>query len=149
MPNYSEMWEKYKQEVLNRVQNPGQTLATALEQGMPTEEQPLGMFGLGGITKMHGTPSVFKTPRKEPIPWKYDEPSLKIPEGYKMSTDNTVITLPEGVKMYKLEDGGYIDETGKISFKSLKELLERPPDVFKSNRPSSPFYKDPFKDTTQ
>ena len=144
---------QYGGEVKNRVMNPGRTLATALQEGMPTEQNPLGMFGAGALTKMHGLPNVFKTKRKEMPDWKYDEPKSAIPEGFKAAKDNQVIQLPDGTKMFKLQDGSYTDTTGKLMFPDLKALFEHvknpPPEVMRSNRPSSPFYKDPFTDTTQ
>lgn len=42
----------YGERVVSRVTHPLETLAKALKEGMPTEENPLGMFGIAGIT--HG-----------------------------------------------------------------------------------------------
>lgn len=153
MPDYNRMWEQYKQDVLNRVQNPGQTLATALREGMPTEQNPLGMFGAGGITKVHGLPEVFKGAREKALDWPLTEPKSMLPEGVKPSKDFTKIKLVNGTIMHKLDDGRFIDETGKLVFDDLKALIEHiknpMPAVIGSNGPSSPFYKDPFKDTTR
>jgi len=96
-----------------------------LKEGVPTEQNPMGMFGAGGVTKlMHGLPPVFRTNRKEMPNWKYDEPKSAIPEGYTAAKDNQMITLNDGTKMYKLNDGRYVDTTGKLEFPDLKALFE-------------------------
>ena len=146
---------QYGGEVKNRVMNPGQTLATALQQGMPTQENPLGMFGAGAITKLHNMPNVFKSnrPGGGMEGWKYDVPKSALPEGVKASNDNLVISLHDGTKMYKLDDGSFTDTTGKITFKDLPSLFDHiknpPPQVVRSNRPENLQYKDPFGDTTK
>ncbi|MDX9756252.1 MAG: hypothetical protein RBT52_01905 [Sulfurimonas sp.] len=155
MPDYSAMWEQYKKDVLNRIQNPGQTLAIALKEGIPTEENPLGMFGFGGITKLNkGTPSVFTSGRtKEPIPSYYSDTPSNLPEGTRLHKDNEIFHLKDGTILYKISDGSFVDKTGSIRFEDKQQLLDSiltpTPKVFKSNRPSSLNYKDPFKDTTK
>lgn len=137
---------QYGGEVKNRVMNPGQTLATALQQGMPTEQNPLGMFGFGGL----GTVG------------KVAKAAEHTPEELFMlrrHSDGSKITLPDSTKIFKMKDNSWVDEKGKIVFEdtqhmydSLKDLqmvkqqqqMAPMPDVMRSNRPSSPFYKDPF-----
>ena len=134
---------QYGGEVKNRVMNPGQTLATALQQGMPTQENPLGMFGVGNIAKAgkateHTAEELFRLRRHG---------------------DGSKITLPDNTKIFKMKDNSWVDETGKIIFEdsqhmydSLKDLQMAKqqqanatmPNVMSSNRPSSPFYKNPF-----
>lgn len=48
--NMAGMFENYINTVKGRLADPLGTLATALKEGMPTKENPLGMFGFGGIT---------------------------------------------------------------------------------------------------
>lgn len=45
------MFEDYVGRVKGRFADPLGTLATALKEGMPTKENPLGMFGFGGLVK--------------------------------------------------------------------------------------------------
>jgi hypothetical protein len=145
-------YNEFKKDPINTF---GKTLATALQQGMPTQENPLGMFGAGAITKMHGLPNVFKSNRHSGgmEGWKYDVPKSALPDGVKASKDNLVISLHDGTKMYKLDDGSFTDTTGKITFKDLPSLFDHiknpPPQVVRSNRPENLQYKDPFGDTTK
>lgn len=138
----------YGGQVKNRVMNPGQTLSAALQQGMPTQENPFGMFGAGAVTKIHGLPNVFRGGRGELPKWDYDVPKSQIPEGMKAAKDGQVIQLKDGTKLFKLDDGGYTDVTGKITFPDLQTLFEHirnpTPQVVRSNRLSSPFYKNPL-----
>src|SRR5574340_755774 len=48
--NMAGMFENYINTVKGRLADPLGTLATALKEGMPTKENPLGMFGFGGLT---------------------------------------------------------------------------------------------------
>ena len=144
--------KQYGGEVKNRVMNPGQTLATALQQGMPTEQNPLGMFGAGALTKMHNLPNVFKSgrPKGGMGVWEYDVPKSDFPEGLKASKDKLVVPLPDGTKVYKLDDGSFTDTTGNITFKDLPELFNyiRNPNTLSSTIENLQ-YKDPFGDTTK
>jgi len=139
-----EYLRQYGGEVKNRVMNPGQTLATALKEGMPTEQNPLGMFGVGSVGKVgKGVEESFLT---------------------NMSKDKQKIILPDKTAIFKTKEGTWVNDQGKLIFEdsqhmmdSLRDLqmfqkqqnMSMLPDVMSSNRPSSPFYKDPFKDTTR
>lgn len=157
-----EYLRKYGAEVKNRVMNPGQTIAAALKEGMPTEQNPLGMFGFGGITKFG------RQPKRIPV----EEPTKELLDHSLRANDWQSVTLPDKTPLYKLKDGAWADDTGKVVFEdtqhmfdSLRDLrmametkqntminpaiVPNSPQVMRSNRPSSPFYKDPFMDTTK
>ena len=128
----------YGEQVKERVTNPLQTLATALEEGMPTEENPTGMFGAGGITKIHGLPEVFKSQGSKAPDWKFEEPRSSIPEGFKPSKDMAKVRLDDKTTMYKLDDGRFINEGGDIILDDLQALIDHiknpSPKVIRSNR---------------
>lgn len=149
MPDYAAMWEQYKKDVLNRVQNPGQTLATALQQGMPTEQNPLGMFGFGGMTKVgKGMPQVFHSYREG-----VELPSFSFPQEMLSKLDkNHETTHFLGKKLYKLKDGSYIDETGLHMFENDADLAKAFKNLEKAKVKEeiyNPNYKPPFEDTTR
>lgn len=146
MDMYKEWFVPYAGQVKYRILNPGQTLATALKEGMPTQENPVGMFGIGSIGKAG---RVAKRLVQE-VPEEIDQTLRHV--------SRQKVTLPTGEQVMKMKDGTWADQTGKTIFDdtqhmydSLKDLSmsksQMMPDVMSSNRPSSPFYKDPFGDT--
>ena len=151
MQMYKQWFTPYAEEVKQRVANPGQTLATALQKGMPTEQNPMGMFGAGGLGTIG---KVAKAAEHTP------EELFRL----RRHGDATKITLPDSSEVFKMKDNSWADKTGKVVFEdtqhmydSLRDLnmqkqqqqMAPTPNVISSNRPSSPFYKDPFGDTTK
>ena len=154
MPDYNKMWEEYKNSVINRVSNPGQTLATALQEGMPSEENPVGMFGIGSIGKAgKATKEVMS-----------DANMFKYLNRHKSRAEQI---LPDNTKVYQMKRGEWANEEGQVIFKDTQHMLDSLRDYHMAQeaklnniipnkemmpnvqRSTSPFYKDPFKDTTQ
>lgn len=159
-------FKQWQEGVNNRISNPGQALATALQESYPSQENPFGSFGgvgsIGKIGRMTrgmfdlnkgAEASVFRNPlsAEQPNILKDTARSLRNPGANKY-------TLADNKTYYETPDGFFVDEFGKVAFKDKQELMDVARDIRirmemqksgTNKYHDSMKYGDPFGDTTR
>jgi len=110
----SDKLKEYMGVVKERITNPTQTLATALKEGMPTEENPLGMFGIGSISKIEDSLAGLRKIVRDEIA------SGKVAEQTNQKWGK--FTTKEGDIFKEQPDGSW--DSGKEVFSSMADFLK-------------------------